>query len=57
MSVSNKIDKDIVQTLLENYNEINQLRIERQKSASGYYQDFREKINKNQSDVSSFFQI
>lgn len=45
MSLSNKIDKDIVATLLENYNEINQLRIEKQKNASDYYQDFREKIN------------
>jgi len=46
MSLSNKIDKDIVATLLENYNEINQLRIEKQKNASDYYQSFREKINK-----------
>ncbi|MGM0438646.1 MAG: HD-GYP domain-containing protein [Bacillota bacterium] len=45
MSDNNKIDKNVVETLLKNYSEINKLRIEKQKNASDYYQDFRGKID------------
>ena len=47
MSDNNKIDKNVVETLIENYNEINQLRIKRQQNASNYYQNFKEKIDDN----------
>ncbi|MFN2340642.1 MAG: HD domain-containing phosphohydrolase [Halanaerobium sp.] len=46
MSKNNKIDESVVEILLVNYQEINQLRIKKQKKARSYYQKFKEKIEK-----------
>jgi len=45
MSVNNKIDKNVVGVLLKNYQEINQLRIKKQKEAKDHYKNFKKKID------------
>lgn len=44
LSMNNKIDGKVVSILLENYQEINLLRIKKQKEARCYYEKFKKKI-------------
>ncbi|MFN2340926.1 MAG: HD domain-containing phosphohydrolase [Halanaerobium sp.] len=44
MSMNNKIDRNVVEILLANYQDINNLRIKKQKEARCYYRKFKKKI-------------